>query len=261
MQNLDDICQTGEPPWKPPSLLPTIYPRYHIARKGYQHCCKQTPGICISFSVNVDEWVTYIDWMTTVCQMPSCSVSGPRDTVRLAALRYVSRKSTRGAWNLQASTLVAENLSGWYHAVQGGVMNGEKKRNEQVGDQKKTQKPERRKQSQNFVPRSSFVCHTCRSDWHTKIVLLIKNRKIEVWRYHYLANINRCLLFTEIGHEISPFSENLIHSTACKSLNMNDNTLKLHYITPLFSLNSESGRFYKVIFVADLNWRQRDWDY
>lgn len=118
-----------------------------------------------------------------------------------------------------------------------------------------------RKQSQNFVPRSSFVCHNCRSGWHTKIGLLIKNKTIEFWRYHYLANINRFLLFTEIGHEISPSSENLTHYTACKSLYMNDITLKLHYITLLLSLNSESDRFYKVIFVADLNWRQRDWDY
>lgn len=91
--------------------------------------------------------------MTSVYQKSLYIMRWLRETVRYAALHYVSGTSAGGTWKSQLSTgsweQFTDDHSGWRHAVQWGVMKSGKKWNQQL--ELIRQRRKQRGRSQNFI--------------------------------------------------------------------------------------------------------------
>lgn len=69
---------------------------------------------------------------------------------------------------------LADDRSGWYHAVHRGVSNGEKRRNQLLEIRREGRK--QREQCQMSILHYNFICHTCRRDCHASIGLLSQSK-------------------------------------------------------------------------------------
>lgn len=126
---------------------------------------------CTFSFVNVvyDASVMYIEWMTVVYQK-TVQWSGNGTPSGKSPCTTNSRRFAGEPWNSQAMNLVTGNS--WPYAVQGGVMRSGKRWSQLLKMKKKKEKnnavtrEREREQSPTFIPYSSFVCHTCRREYH-----------------------------------------------------------------------------------------------
>ena len=70
---------------------------------------------------------------------------------------------------------LADDRSGWRHAVREGVRRGEEQRKQQLEAKRARRKERQQNQAQN--PPSNFVCGNCGRDCHARIGLLSHSRR------------------------------------------------------------------------------------